>query len=199
MGAEIRPAKKKSAILELPIVLGAALAVAVIIKTFLVQPFFIPSPSMVPTLAEQDRVVVSKIGDIEPGEIIVFRNPGHSAPELSVSEGVKQAILEAVGLTSDPSKYLIKRLIAVGGQTVEIHEGRVSVDGTELVEPYLAEATCTQLCDVAPFTLGGDQIWVMGDNRNHSSDSRVFGAIDRELLVGEALFRIWPLDRVGGL
>lgn len=193
--------KQKSFLLELPGLLLAALLVAVVVKTFLVQPFYIPSRSMVPTLLVNDRVMVSKIGmwfsEPEPGEVVVFRNPNTSLEDESIPEAVVRSVLEALGVSASGNEDLIKRVIATGGQTVEIRDGRLLVDGVALVEPYLPQGVF--MSDMEPRQLALDQIWVMGDNRNESSDSRVFGPVDRDLVVGQAVVRIWPFDRIGAL
>jgi signal peptidase I len=192
---------QRSFLVELPGLLLAALLVAVVIKTFLIQPFYIPSRSMVPELLVNDRVMVSKaslwFGEPEPGEIVVFRNPSTPQAEESIPERVVRAVLEALGIRTDGAEDLIKRVVAVGGQTVEIHDNQVVVDGEPLVEDYLPEGVF--MSDMAPKFIPEGQLWMMGDNRNESSDSRVFGPIDQETVVGEAVVRIWPLDRIGGL
>ncbi len=200
---ELRKQKKeeKSFFAELPGLLLAALAVAVIIKTFLVQPFYIPSRSMVPTLLVNDRVMVSKmshwLGEPQPGDIIVFVDPSARPVEESAAETVVRSILEALGIRGDGPDDLIKRVIAVEGQTVEIKGNQVLVDGVAIDEPYLPEGVYMSDMEARPLAEG--ELWMMGDNRNESSDSRVFGPISEESVVGEALLRIWPLDRVGGL
>jgi signal peptidase I len=192
---------QRSFLLELPGLLLAALLVAVVIKTFLIQPFYIPSRSMVPELLVNDRVMVSKVnlwfGDAVPGDIVVFRNPSTPLEEESVPERVVRAVLEALGIRTNGTEDLIKRVVAVGGQTVEIRDNQVVIDGTPLAEDYLPEGVF--MSDMAPRLIQEGQLWMMGDNRNESSDSRVFGPIDEETVIGEAVVRIWPLDRIGGL
>ncbi len=197
-----RPEKtQRSFLLELPGLLLAALLVAVLIKTFLIQPFYIPSRSMVPELLVDDRVMVSKVslwfGDPSPGDIIVFRNPGAPEEDKTIPEAVVRAITDALGIRSNGAEDLIKRVIASGGQTVEIRENTVFVDGSPLDEPYLPEGIF--MSDMAPRVVPEGQLWMMGDNRNESSDSRVFGPIEAESVVGKAVLRIWPFDRLGGL
>lgn len=192
---------QRSFLLELPGLLLAALLVAVVIKTFLIQPFYIPSRSMVPELLVNDRVMVSKVnmrfGDPAQGDIVVFRNPSTPLEEESVPERVVRAVLEALGIRTNGTEDLIKRVVAVGGQTVEISDNQVVIDGAPLAEDYLPEGVF--MSDMAPRLIPEGQLWMMGDNRNESSDSRVFGPIDEETVIGEAVVRIWPLDRVGGL
>lgn len=195
------PAKPGPAafLLELPGLLLAALVVAVLIKTFVVQPFYIPSESMVHTLEINDRVMVSKLsyrfGEIERGDIVVFE----TGPEVvrTVPEAAVQAVLDALGVTEPGEEDLIKRVIAIGGDTVSIRDNQVHVNGSAIAEPYLHEGT--QMADMQERTIEPGFIWVMGDNRNESSDSRVFGPVPIDDVIGHALVRIWPLDRVGGL
>jgi signal peptidase I len=203
--AQKTPRKKKqsssgrSFLLELPGLLLAALIVAVLIKTFIIQPFYIPSESMEHTLEVDDKVMVSKLayrfGDIERGDIVVFE----TGPELeeSVPEAVIQSVLDALGIRTSGREDLIKRVIAIGGDEIEIRDNRVLVNGTAIDEPYLVEDVF--MADMPPRTVPEEHIWVMGDNRNQSSDSRVFGPVSVESVVGQAIVRIWPVDRIGGL
>ena len=185
---------------ELPGLLLAALVVAVIIKTFVVQPFYIPSGSMIPTLEIDDRVMVSKInylvGEIERTDIVVFENPYRVEEEESVPEAVVRSVLEALGVRTSPYDDLVKRVIATAGETVEIHDNQVFVDGFALSEPYLQAGS--NMPDFGPQTIPDGHLFVMGDNRNSSSDGRVFGPIPEDDVIGEAVLRIWPLDRFGG-
>ncbi len=195
------PERQKSFLSELPGLLLAALVVAVLIKTFIVQPFFIPSGSMIPTLLVDDRVMVSKLsyrlGMPEMGDVVVFENPWAEDREESVTEAVVRSVLEALGVRTDASDDLIKRVIAVEGEVVEIRDGRVSVDGVTITEPYLPEGV--SMSDFGPVAVPFEHVFVMGDNRNASSDSRAFGPIPESDIIGRAFVRIWPLDRLGGL
>ena len=186
---------------ELPGLLLAALIVAVIIKTFVVQPFYIPSGSMSPTLEVDDRVMVSKVndvfGEIERGEILVFENPYRVDEEESVPEAVVRSVLEALGIRTSAYDDLVKRVIALGGEEIEIRDNQVFIDGVALDEPYLQ--TGSRMPDFGPQAIPADHLFMMGDNRNSSSDGRVFGPIPVDDVIGEAVIRIWPLDRLGGL
>lgn len=177
----------------------AALVVAVLIKTFVIQPFYIPSVSMEHTLEVNDRVMVSKLsyrfGDIERGDVVVFETGPDQ--DLSLPEAAVQAVLDALGIRSSPNEDLIKRVIALGGDTVEIADNHLLVNGEALTEPYLNDGA--MMADMPERTIPEGQIWVMGDNRNESSDSRVFGPVDVDHVVGHAVVRIWPLDRIGDL
>lgn len=186
---------------ELPGLLLAALVVAVVIKTFVIQPFYIPSGSMIPTLEVDDRVMVSKVndvfGEIHRGDILVFENPYRVEEEESVPEAVVRSVLEALGIRTSPYDDLVKRVIALGGEEIEIRDNQVYIDGVAIDEPYLQSGT--SMPDFGPLTVPEDHLFMMGDNRNSSSDGRVFGPIPVDDVIGEAVIRIWPLDRLGGI
>jgi signal peptidase I len=200
---EAEVADGRSFWVELPGLLLTALVVAVLVKTFLVQPFYIPSESMLPTIEINDRVMVNKLayrfGEPQPGDIVVFLNPNLTADDLdeTIPEAVIRSVLEAVGVRTRGQDDLIKRVVATEGQTVEINGGVLRVDGETASEPYLAPGT--EMGDFEEVTIPDDHVFVMGDNRNSSLDSRRFGPIPTVEIVGKAVLRIWPLDRVGGV
>lgn len=187
---------------ELPILVVVALAVAVVIKTFLVQAFYIPSASMRDTLLEGDRVMVNKLafrfGEPERGDVIVFDSPliPHDGDGESFIGAVVRNIGEALGV-STPDTALIKRVIAVGGETIEIRDSQVYVDGVPLDEPYLRPGSHMEA--FGPVTVPPGEVFVMGDNRNQSEDSRRFGTIPVDDIIGRAFVRVWPPSRWGGL
>ncbi|MFO7291842.1 MAG: signal peptidase I [Actinomycetes bacterium] len=189
--------------LELPGLLFTALAVAVVVKTFLIQPFYIPSESMLPTIEINDRVIVNKLayrfGEPEPGDVVVVLNPALTDEQLqeSIPEAVIRSILEAVGVRSRPEVDLIKRVVAVEGQTVEVADGRLYIDGVPQEEPYLLEPDIRGT--FGPQVVPEGHVFLMGDNRNSSLDSRAFGPVPVEEIIGQAILRIWPLDRFGTL
>ena len=186
---------------ELPVLIVVALVVAVLIKTFLVQAFFIPSASMRDTLLEGDRVMVNKLayrfGDVSPGDVIVFDSP---LQEEGDGENLLGAIVrnvgEALGL-STPDTALIKRVIGVGGDTIEIRDNAVLVNGRQIDEPYLSASV--RMADYGPFEVPAGHVFVMGDNRNQSEDSRRFGPVPESDVIGQAFVRVWPPSRWGGL
>ena len=199
-GEEPPRRKKRSFWAELPGLLLTALVIAVVIKTFLVQPFWIPSESMLPTIEVNDRVMVNKLafdlGELERGDIVVFRDPAEPEIEESIPEAVIRSVLEAVGVRTRGRDDLIKRVIGLPGETVTIEDNRVHIDGVAIDEPYLSENS--NMPDEGPFEVGDEQVFVMGDNREFSFDSRRFGPIPQEDLVGEAFLTIWPLSHFGG-
>lgn len=186
---------------ELPILILIALVVAILIKTFLVQAFFIPSGSMHDTLLEGDRVMVNKLayrfGDPSRGDVIVFDNPQAANEDGETIFGaLVRHVAESLGLSS-PDSALIKRIIAVGGETIEVRDNQVFVDGVALDEPYVKEGSRMPL--YGPFTVPEGEVFVMGDNRSQSTDSRVFGPIPEDSIIGRAFVRVWPPSRWGGL
>jgi signal peptidase I len=160
---------------EWVVIIGGAFLVAFVVKTFLIQAFFIPSGSMLPTLHEDDRVLVNKLSydlhDVNRGDLVVFERPEGESP----------------GQIRD----LIKRVVGLPGERIESRDGRVYIDGQLLEEPYLDDATETT--NLEPQTVPDGHVFVMGDNRDDSMDSRVFSAIDEDLIVGRAFVRVWPL------
>jgi signal peptidase I len=164
---------------EWAVVVVGALVVAFVVKTFLFQAFYIPSESMEPTLDVGDRVLVNKLSydahDVNRGDLVVFVRPAGD-PAFGPTE------------TED----LIKRVIGLPGETIEARDGVVYVDGRRLEEPYLVDGIPTENLPAQEVPVG--HVFVMGDNRTNSEDSRVFGAVDEGLIVGRAFVRVWPLD-----
>jgi signal peptidase I len=165
-------------IIEVVAVVVAAFVLALLIQQFIVKPFAIPSPSMEPTLEVGDRVLVSRLTyhfrDPERGDIIVFDPPGCDSP--------------------DP---FIKRVVAVGGDTVAVRDGVLWVNGTAQDEPYLKEDYIEE--GFAEVTIEPGWVWAMGDNRNNSGDSRMFGPVSEDAIIGMAFAIYWPLGDLGGL
>jgi signal peptidase I len=196
-----RPKKKRSFWAELPGLLLTALVIAVLIKTFLIQPFWIPSESMLDTIHVNDRVMVNKLafrfGEPQRGDIVVFRDPAEIEEDESIPEAVIRSVLEAIGVRTRGHDDLIKRVIGLPGDTITISDNEVYVDGVALSEPYLDEDVA--MPDAGPFVVGDEEVFVMGDNREFSFDSRRFGNIEHEALVGRAFVIIWPLSNFGGL
>jgi signal peptidase I len=191
--------RRRSFIAELPGLLLTALFIAVVIKTFLLQPFWIPSESMLPTIEVNDRVMVNKLayrfGEPQRGDVVVFRDPREEQIEESIPEAVIRSVLEAVGIRTRGDEDLIKRVVGLPGETIEVRDNHVLVNGTAIEEAYLPEVF---MPDEPPITVGPEEVFVMGDNRDASFDSRRFGAIPLDDLVGEAFVTIWPISHVGG-
>jgi len=165
-------------------VIGGGIAIALLVEAFLIQAFWIPSPSMEPTLDVGDRVLVNKLSykfhDVNRGDVVVFERP----PGASTGQ-------------NGEIKDLIKRVVAVGGDTVEAKEGNVYVNGEQIDEDYLEPGTPT---DNLPLTtIPEGQVFVMGDNRTNSEDSRIFGPIDEDAIVGRAFIRVLPITDIGWL
>lgn len=185
----------------MPGLLVTALIIAVVIKTFLVQPFWIPSESMLDTIHVNDRVMVNKLafqfGEPERGDVVVFRDPAEPEIEESIPEAVIRSVLEAVGIRTRGRDDLIKRVVGLPGETITISNNSVHVDGVAISEPYLADDVT--MPDAGPFDVGEDEVFVMGDNRQFSFDSRRFGTIEFDAVVGRAFVIIWPMSNFGGL
>jgi signal peptidase I len=173
-------------LVEWGVVIVVAVLVALVVRSLVVQPFYIPSESMVPTLQVDDRVLVNKlsyrVGDVDRGDIVVFERPGP----------VRETDI----------KDLIKRVIGLPGDSLVIKEEQVFIDGTALDEGYLPEGTTTSIgpsgcTDATPCVIPEGEVWVMGDNRDNSEDSRWFGPIPESTIVGRAFVRIWPPGAIG--
>jgi signal peptidase I len=175
-------------LIEWVVVLVGALLVAMAVKTWALQAFWIPSGSMEPTLQVDDRVLVNKISydieDVERGDIIVFERPD--------------------GWGVGDIKDLIKRVIALPGETVSVVDGVVHIDGQPLDEPYLADGTLTpdffaESGCVPSCAVPEDHLFVLGDNRTNSDASNHFGFVPFDDVVGRAFVRVWPPGEIGGL
>ncbi|HUP85484.1 MAG TPA: signal peptidase I [Acidimicrobiales bacterium] len=169
---------------EWVVIIAAALLVAFIVKTFLIQAFYIPSASMEPTLDIRDRILVNKLSyrlhDIHRGDIVVFERPDCAVRDPAI-------------------KDLVKRVVGLPGDTVEGRNGGVLVNGHRLVEDYLPGGQSTS--DFGPVEVPQGKLWMMGDNRENSSDSRVLCGgptyIDQQAVVGRAFVRVFPVTRLG--
>jgi signal peptidase I len=177
----------------------AVLAAASAVKNYVADAYYIPSVSMLPGLHVNDRVVVSRLAyDLHPvhrGDIVVFDAPPGVLPPPAPPNLVRR-IGADIGLV-DTTGVLIKRVIGLPGDTVEGRDGRVLIDGELLLEPYLAPGTLTS--DFGPVRVPAGHLWVMGDNRGDSEDSRIFGPVPESSVVGEAVYRVWPPDRLAFL
>ena len=183
---------------EVPVLMVLALLIAVVIKTFLVQAFFIPSESMLDTLRVDDRILVNKLafrfGEPNRGDVVVF-DSGELRQE-SILEAVRRNLAEAVGLSAPESDF-VKRVIALPGEVLEIRDNQVYVDDVVLAESYLKPGTA--MADFGPVTVEPDHYFMMGDNRGRSSDSRFTGTIHVDRFVGRAFVIVWPPGNWSGL
>ena len=172
-------------IFEWIVVIAIALIVAMLVRLFLLQQFYISGPSMETTMFSDNRVLVSKlaykIGDIDRGDVVVFDRATMNGSQIEHDD-------------------LIKRVIGLGGESIEIRDCSVYIDGTELDEPYLPSrdiglANLSDRCGVVSMpltTIENDEVFLVGDNRPQSFDSRMFGPIKKDLIIGQAFVLMWP-------
>lgn len=187
------PPSRTRSVVEWILVVVGAVVVALLIKTFVIQAFYIPSESMKPTLEIGDRVLVNKLSyhlhDVNRGDVVVFERPDGETADI---------------------KDLIKRVIGLPGDTLVIQDNKIYINGQALNEPYLPPNSVTQpgpggatwshrCTQDDPCKIPADSIWVMGDNRTNSKDSRYFGPIPESKIVGRAFVIVWPFNRFGGL
>jgi signal peptidase I len=187
-----------------------AMVMAVIVKTFFLQAFYIPSESMEPTMLVNDKILVQKVsywtGDVKRGDVVVFDDPGGWLGEEDsrhASNPVQRA-LEVVGLYPTGG-HLIKRVIGVGGDKVVCctEKGKITVNGKVLDEPYLLDQQAPASDQAFNVVVPKGHLWVMGDNRSNSADSRSHlgdpggGFIADKEVVGKAWLRVWPWSRAG--
>ncbi len=204
---------KGSLLRELPILVVVALVVSLLIKTFLVQFFFIPSGSMENTLQIKDRVAVNKVPfisrDINRGDVVVFRDPAGWLPEISDSSSNKYIAklktgLVAVGVLPNPAKqYLVKRVIGVAGDHIVCCDkaGLLTVNDKAITEPYIFAGNKPSEMNF-DVTVPKGKIWVMGDHRGASADSRYHqedvnkGFVPLTRVTGRVVAVIWPFKHV---
>ncbi|MBV5261747.1 signal peptidase I [Synechococcus moorigangaii CMS01] len=176
-----QPSQGWAALWENLRVLVIALAIALVIRWFVAEPRYIPSGSMLPTLDLGDRIVVEKLSylfqPIKAGDVVVFQTP----PQLQL-------------LGYDPHQAFIKRIVAIPGQTVSVHGGTVYVDHQALIEPFIAAPPDYELPEL---TVPAASFFVLGDNRNNSNDSHIWGFVPAENVIGHAIFKFWPLNHLG--
>jgi signal peptidase I len=198
---------RRSFLRELPVVVITALVLAVLIKTFLIQVFSIPSVSMEPTLAPGDRILVCRIctamSGVERGQVIVFSDPDPgTAPGRGIVGGVVHWLGEGIGVASPEDEDFVKRVVGLPGDLIELHAGQLFVNGAPVEEPYLDPDVDTSEFD--GMTVPDGMLFVLGDNRMESGDSRFppprgVGLVPQDVVIGTVVLRIWPPSRVGAL
>ena len=184
--------------IDLAVLIVAIVVITTLLRTLVAQAFYIPSLSMSPQLEVQDRIVVSKLSyrlhEARRGDVVVFDAPpeleGPKDPDALALRAIR-AVLEGVNVVKPKTTEYVKRIVGLPGEQVSGKGGSLYVDGTLLVEPYLPAGLRTD--DFAPVTVPPGKLFVMGDNRGSSFDSRRFGPIDRSSVVGRAVVKVWPL------
>jgi len=191
-------------LIELVTIVAVALGLALGIQAFLVKPFRIPSESMVPTLAVGQRVLVDRVsprfGEPSRGDVMVFKPPkGADENQCGVRRPARTPCPKGTGGESDMN--FIKRVVAVEGDKLSVKKGRVYLDGelqkeTEFIQKSADCETCNLPLEI---TIPKDHIYMMGDNRGESADSREWGPVPVDSVIGNAFVTYWPPGRVGGL
>ncbi|MEX2328379.1 MAG: signal peptidase I [Nitriliruptoraceae bacterium] len=186
---------------ELPVLLLIALVVAFLLRTFVLQVFFIPSSSMEPTLQVDDRMVVEKVTyhfrDPQHGEVIVFGGASRPEGDEPLATRLQRGAWQFLGVVPISARDYVKRVIGVGGDVVELVDGDVSVNGHTLDEPYVVLGDRDNF---GPVTVPDDHYFLLGDNRGNSSDSRRgLGFVARDDVIGRAAIIIWPMSNAGRL
>jgi signal peptidase I len=164
-------------VVEIVVIVAAAFVIAMLVQFFLVKPFTIHQVSMEPTLMEGDRVLINRLvyhfRDPKRGDVIVFHSPVHAGEDL------------------------VKRIVAVAGDRVAVRAGSLYVNGVAANEPYLREQNIRG--EFPETTIPPKHVFVMGDNRNNSGDSRLFGPLSTDSIIGGAFFIYWPIRHWGGV
>jgi len=197
--------------IDLLVIAGTALVLSLLIKTFLIRSFFIPSGSMLETLQIDDRIIVNELVPdlipVERGDVVVFKDPGGwlgtvDETQLDPITAATDWVLSAFGITApDSSQHLVKRVIGVGGDRVICcnASGKITVNGTPISETYLAVDVKPSTSDFN-VTVPSDSFWVLGDNRDNSADSRFHtdlpsrGFVSKDIVVGRAFLVTWPFS-----
>ena len=199
-----RPKGRAGSLVELVVIVALAIGLALAIQAWLVKPYKIPSGSMEPTLSIGQRVLVNRFiydfKDPKPGDIVVFHPPaGAERPsemQCGVRKGPEQPCPKPTA--EESGETFIKRIVAGPGDTLSVKEGHPVVNGVEKTdEPYITP--CPSCTLSRPITVPPGHYFMMGDNRGNSDDSRYWGPIPEEWIIGEAFFTYWPPDRIGFL
>jgi signal peptidase I len=200
-----KPTTGRGAFVELVVIVALAIGLALLIQAFIVKPYQIPSGSMEPTLDIGQRVLVDRVsyhfGDPEIGDIVVFHPPEGAIsgnPQCGAQTNGDEACPQPVDQESDTN--FIKRIVAEPGDTLSIRDGHPVVNGVEAKEPFIRPCGGGPSCNMPKtITIPPNDYFMMGDNRGSSDDSRFWGPVPRDWIIGEAFFTYWPPDRVGFL
>ena len=198
---------RRGGILELALVVATALLLAFAVQAFAMKPYRIPSPSMEPTLDVGQRVLVNRIptrlgSHPKVGDIVVFRPPAGADSETcgARNQGDGTSTPCTVDLPGGRSHdTFIKRVVGVAGDRIEIRGGHVIRNGVRQAEPFARSCTATDCTFAHAITVPAGSVYVMGDNRGNSSDSRIWGPVPTEWVIGKAFATYWPPRRVGSL
>jgi len=196
-------------LLEFVLIVVVALGLALGIQAFLVKPFRIPSGSMEPTLDVGQRVLVSRVNyhvsDPDRGDVVVFKPPV-GADDNRNECGVPNFEPPARGqpcprpTRGRSDQNFIKRIVGLPGDRLKVIAGRVYIDGKQLKEPYIEPDDACDICNLPEeITVPPDHFFMMGDNRGASADSRFWGPVPEDQLIGQAFFTYWPPKRIGTL
>ncbi|HEU4656437.1 MAG TPA: signal peptidase I [Capillimicrobium sp.] len=190
--------------LELALIVAVALGLALGIQAFLVKPYRIPSESMEPTLDIGQRVLVNRIGnrfsEPEIGDIVVFHPPQgaeeNRCADPRAGQGTRRPCDEATSQEADVN--FIKRVVAGPGDTIAVEDGHVILNGKRQDEPFINECGGVPECNMPdPIKVPADHWYMMGDNRGRSADSRIWGPVPKEWIIGGAFATYWPPTRIG--
>ncbi|MGH2967794.1 MAG: signal peptidase I [Solirubrobacteraceae bacterium] len=190
-------------LLELVLIVAVALGLALGIQAFLVKPYRIPSPSMVPTLVEGQRVLVNRVGnrfgDPSVGDVVVFHPPAGAERNQECGDGPPPPSQVCVTPTDERADVnFIKRLVAGPGDRIAIRGGHVILNGERQREPFIRPCGGSEGCDLPrEVRVPADHYFMMGDNRGSSDDSRFWGPVPREWIIGVAFATYWPPKRIG--
>lgn len=197
-----RPQSTLGAIVELVAIVAFAVGLALLIQAFAVKPYQIPSASMKPTLQVGQRVLVQRVSyhfsDPQIGDIVVFHPPKGAADAQRCGLQPKppnEACPEPVD-SADETNF-IKRIVALPGDTLSIKDGHAIVNGEPIEDDFIAPCVGASCNFRKPITIPPDHFFMMGDNRGESDDSRFWGPVPREWIIGKAFATYWPLDRLG--
>jgi signal peptidase I len=203
-----KPSTGRGAVIELVVIVALAIGLALLIQAFLVKPYQIPSPSMEPTLDVGQRVLVDRVSyhfsDPEIGDIVVFHPPQgadaggkcgvtiHGSQPADVNEACPQPVDEQADTN------FIKRIVAGPGDRLSIKQGHPVVNGVMAKEDFINPCRGAEICNLPKtITIPPDEYFMMGDNRGSSDDSRYWGPVPRDWIIGQAFFTYWPPKRVG--